>query len=272
MENVMPTNEKASTLPTPEMTNEGMEDKGNYDPVRFNAIKHGILSKLTVLPHEDQDEYADLLTALMNEHQPTGATEAYLVEELGGIIWRKRRVLQAEGANINSGLRYAVRNADQVIPSAAPFEQGMSDEDTSLSDFMILTPQEVIERQRKATHDMKATQKAAAILQRGGKTTYEKALKALLPDSRAWWQEYVDDEKYEPNEEGLSDFIRFHLEPTCQSVEKGTRHHAAIKAQALGQGLQVHRLEKLSRYETHLDRKFQRTLAMLLKLKDLRDG
>jgi hypothetical protein len=32
---------------------------------------------------------------------------------------------------------------------------------------------------------------------------------------------------------------------------------------------EVHRLEKLNRYETHLDRKFERTLAMLLKLKDL---
>jgi hypothetical protein len=28
-------------------------------------------------------------------------------------------------------------------------------------------------------------------------------------------------------------------------------------------------LEKLNRYETHLDRKFERTLAMLLKLKQL---
>ncbi len=44
----------------------------------------------------------------------------------------------------------------------------------------------------------------------------------------------------------------------------------AIKAQILGEGLQAHRLETLNRYETHLDRKFERTLAMLLKLKDLR--
>lgn len=48
------------------------------------------------------------------------------------------------------------------------------------------------------------------------------------------------------------------------------RHATAIKAQALGEGLQAHRLEKLNRYETHLDRRFERTLAMLLKLKDLR--
>ena len=271
-ETIMSTNENASTLPSAQMTDDGTEDKGNYDPVRFNAMKHGILSKLTVLPHEDQDEYADLLSALMNEHKPTGATEAYLVEELGGIIWRKRRVLQAEGANINRGLRYTVRNADEAISSATPFEQGLSDKETSLSDFMKLTPQEVIERQREASHDLEATQKVLDILQRGGAKAYDKALLALLPDSRDWWQDYVDDEEYTPNAEGLADFIRFHLEPFCKSTETAAKHHADIKAQALGQGLQVHRLEKLSRYETHLDRKFQRTLAMLLKLKELRDG
>ena len=43
-----------------------------------------------------------------------------------------------------------------------------------------------------------------------------------------------------------------------------------MRAQTLGEGLLVDRLEKLNRYETHLDRKFQRILAMLLKLKKLR--
>jgi hypothetical protein len=50
------------------------------------------------------------------------------------------------------------------------------------------------------------------------------------------------------------------------------RSQPAIKAQTLGEGLQAHRLEKLSRYETHLDRKFERTLAMLLKIRELRSG
>ena len=37
---------------------------GNYEPVRFNAMKHGILSRLAVLAHEDHAEFADLLAAL----------------------------------------------------------------------------------------------------------------------------------------------------------------------------------------------------------------
>jgi hypothetical protein len=44
------------------------------------------------------------------------------------------------------------------------------------------------------------------------------------------------------------------------------------RAQTLDEGLQAGLLETLKRYETHLDCKFERTLAMLLKLKQLRSG
>ena len=94
--------------------------------MRFNALKHGILSRYTVLPHEDADEYEALLAALVEEHQPAGATEVHLVEELAGIIWRKRRVLQAEGATINRSLRGPCATPRRVIPAAAPFELGLS--------------------------------------------------------------------------------------------------------------------------------------------------
>ena len=67
-------------------------------------------------------------------------------------------------------------------------------------------------------------------------------------------------------------FIDDDLLPFCRQLLVEVQSHEAIKAQTLGEGLQAHRLEKLNRYETHLDRKFERTLAMLLKLKDLRRG
>jgi hypothetical protein len=43
-----------------------------------------------------------------------------------------------------------------------------------------------------------------------------------------------------------------------------------IREQAFGESLDPHRLDKLARYEVHLDRKLERILAMLLKLQDLR--
>lgn len=243
-----------------------------YEVVRFNALKHGILSRYTVLSHESHADYESLVNSLMDEHLPAGATEQHLIEELASVIWRKRRVLQAEGATINKGLNDAARSAKTVIPAAAPFELGLSGEDTDIRELMDLKPEDVTESQRAARHDLDATNKAIAILRRGGERAYEKALRALLPDSRDWWESYVAEEEYTADAEGLASFIEEHLLPWCDRQEKEARHHDAIVNQTIGEGLQAYRLEKLSRYETHLDRKFERTLAMLIKLKDLRSN
>ena len=244
--------------------------RGSYEAVRFNAVTHGILSKLTVLAHEDHAEFADLLAALIEEHRPAGMTERHLVEELGSIIWRKRRVLLAEGARINEGLKSVVNSAASVIKSAAPFQRGIGGEIVDLREFMEGTPEDVAERQQEAALDLAAIHKAAAILRKGGPNAYAKARRALIQDSRDWWDEHVEEESYPATAEGLASFIRDTLEPICIRMLKEAEYTPAIKAQTLGEGLQAHRLEKLNRYETHLDRKFERTLAMLLKLKDLR--
>ncbi len=243
---------------------------GNYEPVRFNAMKHGILSRLAVLAHEDHAEFDNLLAALIDEHRPAGMTERHLIEELATIIWRKRRVLLAEGAKINEGLKCAVNSSASVIKSAAPFQRGLVGENADLREFMDGTPEEIAERQRDAALDLAATQKAAAILRKGGPNAYTKAVRALTQDSRDWWDEQVEEEEQPATAEGLAEFIRDSLEPICYRILKEAEFTPAIKAQTLGEGLRAHLLEKLNRYETHLDRKFERTLAMLLKLKDLR--
>jgi hypothetical protein len=270
MEKNMQTLENDSAVVSLPASNTEDTPQSSYELVRFNAMQHGILSRYTVLSHEDGGEYQVLLSALLEEHQPAGMTEVHLVEELAGIIWRSRRVLQAEGARINEGLKGAAKNAESVVPSAAPFEFGLTGKDTDLRDLVSMTPEEITDSQRDTRHDLDATQKAVAILRRGGANAYDKALRALLPDSRDWWQQYVEDEEYAATAEGLADFISEHLEPLCMNMEKEARHHEAIKAQTLGEGLQAYKLEKLNRYETHLDRKFERTLAMILKLKELR--
>jgi len=242
-----------------------------YEAVRFNAMKHGILSKLAVLAHEDAGEFADLLAALVEEHQPTGITEQHLIEELAAIIWRKRRVLLAEGASINRGLQNVVHSQlNSPIQAAVPFQRRPPAEDIDLPGLLSATPEEITEQQREAETDLAATRKAAAILRRGGEKAYGKARRALLPDSCDCWDYHVEESTYPATAEGLAHYIRDILEPICYRMEFEARSQAAIKAQTLGEGLQAHKLEKLNRYETHLDRKFERTLAMLLKMKELR--
>ena len=243
-----------------------------YEVVRFNALKHGILSRYTVLSHENHADFESLVSSLMEEHLPAGATEQHLIEELASVIWRKRRVLQAEGATINKGLRESARSAKTVMPAAVPFDRGLSGENADLRDLMELSKTEVEEAQKDTQHDLEATQKASTILRKGGGNAFEKALRALREDSRDWWVSQVEEEEFTADAEGLASFIDSHLYPFCITQEKEARHHEAIKNQTLGEGLQAYKLEKLSRYETHLDRKFERTLAMLIKLKDLRSS
>jgi hypothetical protein len=155
-----------------------------YEAVRFNAMKHGILSRLAVLAHEDHAEFDDLLAALIDEHRPAGMTERHLIEELATIIWRKRRVLLAEGAKINEGLKSTLTSPRSVMPSAAPFERGLSGENTDLRDLLDATPEENAESLKSAELDLAAGRKAAAILRKGGANAYEKARRALMADSR----------------------------------------------------------------------------------------
>ena len=243
----------------------------HYEAVRYNAMTHGILSKHAVLPHEDKSEFAGLLTALQDEHQPAGMTEMHLVEELATILWRKRRVLLAEGATINRNLRHVASQADSsIVPAAVPFDPGLKASQLWLSDIICDTPEENQARLNEAELDLASTEKAAAILRKGGKNAYSRACKALIPESRDMWNDYMEEEEYPSTPEGLTDFINEKLRPICLQLQKEARYYLEIKAQTLGEGLRAQQLEKLNRYEVHLDRKFERTLAMLLKLKDLR--
>ena len=91
-----------------------------------------------------------------------------------------------------------------------------------------------------------------------------------LEEDRGWWEVTVEDEENQPIGEDLLAFILANLKPWYEHQLIVATHHAEIKAQAFGDGVRTDRLVFLSRYETHLDRKFQRTLAMLIKLKELR--
>jgi hypothetical protein len=85
---------------------------------RFNALRHGVLSRYTVLPWEDAAEYRDLVASLIAEHAPHGPTEEHLVEELAGILWRKRRLRLAESAAHRHGLEETLSQSRRTAKRA----------------------------------------------------------------------------------------------------------------------------------------------------------
>ena len=70
--------------------------------------------------------------------------------------------------------------------------------------------------------------------------------------------------------EGLRRFLEGNVLPWFEARRKELANRPLIREQAFGESLDPDKLQPLGRYEVHLDRKFERTLAMLLRLKGLR--
>jgi hypothetical protein len=61
-----------------------------------NAIKHGLNSKVVVLPHEDRPAFERLRQAYMDRFQPADPVEAGLVETMAAARWRLDRLIAVE--------------------------------------------------------------------------------------------------------------------------------------------------------------------------------
>lgn len=68
-----------------------------------NAIKSGIYSDF-LLTRESDREYRQLLEGFWEYWKPEGKPECTLVERLAMLLWRSRRVPQAEAAVIERGV------------------------------------------------------------------------------------------------------------------------------------------------------------------------
>ena len=73
---------------------------------KHNSLKHGIFSDVVVLKTESRDEYQSLLKGLQEALRPEGQLECTLVEKLSSILWRHRRMMVAEGAEIQKSIEF----------------------------------------------------------------------------------------------------------------------------------------------------------------------
>jgi hypothetical protein len=58
--------------------------------------------------------------------------------------------------------------------------------------------------------------------------------------------------------------------PWYEKRRRELKHRPLLRTQAFGEAVDPNRLERLARYEVHLDRKLERMLAMLFRLQELR--
>lgn len=244
---------------------------------RFNALKHGILSRYTVLPWEDAEEYRALVSALTDEHSPEGPTEEHLVEELAGILWRKRRLRLAEAASHRRGLEDALAPWRDTV-KAALVHLGARGQSEDLIDAIRATTEDTEEVLRDLRDDEAMTYEALALLSSPRNDLYEAALAALRDDTREWWEDTLECELEDDEEPSSADcnslrrFLGDHVLPWYAARRRELANRPLIREQAYGDSLNARNMEQLARYEVHLDRKLERILTMLIRLKDLREA
>jgi hypothetical protein len=260
-----------------------------YALTRFNALRHGVLSRFTLLPWEDPDEYAQILDALVAAHNPEELIEEHLVEELAGIIWRKRRLRLAEGAAFQRGLKSALAPFSSTVETALAHAGGAGRDGYERPiDAIRATEDETREELADLARDEAKTEGALRVLDRGGPNANEKALATLRADTREWWEEkvggkwaedendYDDDYDDEPpaactlDADGLALFLRREVTAFYTVRRRELENRPLIKAHTFGEAFSPDRLDRIARYEVHLDRKLEKTLAMLIKLQELR--
>jgi hypothetical protein len=252
--------------------------QGGYKGSRFNALRHEVLSGHTVLPWEDREEYSALLGGLVEEYAPRGPTEEHLIEEIASVIWRKRRLRLAEAASYQRGLGKAADSFSNTLePAPIPVERRRAHE--AIIAAVLATPlataADLVELKRREA----SAKSALRILGAGNAGAYEAALAKLDEPTRTSWQEQLSPELEDPDEDGepytgdatgLAEYLERSVLPGYATQLFYVESRFIIRTQALGDALDLNRLEPLGRYEVQLDRKLERMLAMLLRLQSLR--
>ncbi len=247
----------------------------SYEITRFNAVKHAVLSRYTVLPWEDASEYGDLLDALVAEHKPEGPTESHLVEELAGIVWRKRRLRMAEASAMREGLHRATQSYSDTGEAALVCVSGAG---SDVGEALRATPEQTDRELGENSKASRAAEKALSILRAGKEDAYQRALDVMVPGTREWWLETLEEwaeepePDYEATDESLSGWLEEEAVPYFRKREAELANREMIREHALGEALTANAFEGLARYEVHLDRKLERTLTMLIRLQNLRRG
>jgi hypothetical protein len=258
-----------------------------YDASKYNALKHGILSKYTVMHWENRDDYNALLSSLIDEYKPANATEEHLVEELAGIIWRKMRLRYAEMSSLQTSLSRNIGLG--VFSSKECVKEALLSSSDKLKSFdikqaVLSSEEETIKELTRINNKLKCCLLSEQLIT--DSNSYNDALAALSEeDQNEWinnWLGEDEEDQTQEDEEQFSDEyytastgdLLLYIEDLKKRYEKSIyelENRSKVKHQTLGKAFFYDKeLNKYIRYESHLDKKFEKTLAMLIKLQDLR--
>lgn len=230
--------------------------------------------QIGLLPWEDRAAFDTLLDDLWTEHAPKGATQEALVERLAVLIWRRRRFVLAERAMHMRGLHDSVSLSGGKTLARRALSTEIKRPSVTADDVIMINPEHDETDRAYYAAETADLEKAIAILEAGqSEAAYEAALACLRDDTLEWWANVLAGEETEPATPEarcgrLLSFLRGSVRTEMAELVKSVEERDAVRLQAWGQSIDPIRYVKLLALEGELDRQFERTLGMLLKLKE----
>lgn len=253
----------------------GPRDTGNS---KYNALKHGLLSKAALIRRgeakEDPLELNALLDALRKDFDPVGTMEEILVDRIAACYWRLRRAQRAEVGEIR-GASDSV--ADETLRRAAERMQDAQDRWPQIKG-MLKDVREQLVRRGFVREDEFAELASVHGLNPGLMSAWLFRLATLPGDAR----EASGDDQGVSEElaawASVKDVILQRIDNELSSVEAAddalTDWHEPEKETAVlsCQLPDTAVLEKIIRYETAIERQMYRALIELKRLQASRLG
>jgi hypothetical protein len=256
---------------------------------KHNALKHGVFSKQVVLPDESDAEFHALLDGLRNDFQPEGTLEDVLVEKLAALFWRNRRLIIAESAEIQKGVKFLAWDEKQrqqetahctsrIMIHIGGIVRGIS------NPILLQRSLDLLEKLRRnlGENGFDPEKDMGILIQLYGS------------DSDRWTETLLDFYSLLSDVAGLPEDVRqqkglsspeeykkFVLARICDEVERLNRYKRArariesnrMKLEALSRNVpDAPQLDRLLRYETAISREIDRTLNQLERLQRMRLG
>lgn len=241
-----------------------------------------------LLPWEDRHAFQALRKAYHRHHAPDGPTETGLVDQLVWLDWRRQRLVigerSAHMAALQDRLGTEFKTAETI--RRAMIETGGTGDKDELATALWTPASEDQPALADTDADEAMTRRAIAILETGDPAAYSEALAALRADTANWWENVVGDDEqthpdgeqqegdgYKPYARNPAQLLRFLKDETMEnhrSTRREVQRRPAIRLQAQGESVDPFRMNLLLTLDERLARLFEKTLAMLLKLQELR--
>lgn len=285
-----PSGEKASTVSEPRTRSHRRATGPRTAPGKqrssLNAQKHGIFSKSLLVRNESPRDFSILLNGLREDFQPDGTLQTALVERLAMILWRQRRVTEAESAAIDEAIYFsdidpAMTQIAEVWGCSRSGESAGGMLKHSDNPLVVLQAIEMLKSFRDRFNkfgfqdDCWLLKKLYGVDYNGG-VPYGSLYHAYFQSKKA-----ADSSTRNGGTDSGEDLKNKMLKKIDEEIERlkfiadgytrlSIKRNQFKTAAALVPPLVVS--ERLLRYETHLSREFGRTLSLLERLQRTRLG